>query len=75
MIVAPKSNTLKRRGVAAPTIVQILPALVRGGVERGRCKAKSGRGPAKLVSQPVLGWKGTGASTSGGGLTPPFNCC
>ena len=26
---------LKRRGVNAPTIVQILPALVRGGVERG----------------------------------------
>ena len=35
MTVAPKLNTLKRRGVAAPTIVQILPALVRGGVERG----------------------------------------
>ncbi|MDC3234708.1 glycosyltransferase family 4 protein [Candidatus Puniceispirillum sp.] len=30
-----KSNTLKRRGITAPTIMQILPALVRGGVERG----------------------------------------
>ena len=30
-----KSNTLKRRGSAAPTIMQILPNLVRGGVERG----------------------------------------
>ena len=35
MTLTPKSNILKRRGVAAPTIVQILPALVRGGVERG----------------------------------------
>ena len=35
MTLTPKSNTLKRRGVAAPTIIQILPALVRGGVERG----------------------------------------
>ncbi len=35
MILTPKSNTLKRRGLAAPTIMQILPALVRGGVERG----------------------------------------
>ena len=35
MTLTPKSNTLKRRGVAAPTIMQILPALVRGGVERG----------------------------------------
>ena len=35
MTLTPKSNILKRRGVAAPTIMQILPALVRGGVERG----------------------------------------
>ena len=35
MTLTPKSNPLKRRGVAAPTIMQILPALVRGGVERG----------------------------------------
>ncbi len=35
MTLTPKSNTLSRRGVAAPTIMQILPALVRGGVERG----------------------------------------
>ena len=35
MTLTPKSNTLKRRGVAVPTIIQILPALVRGGVERG----------------------------------------
>ena len=35
MIIAPKSKILKRAGVTAPTIVQILPALVSGGVERG----------------------------------------
>ena len=35
MTLALKSNTLKRRGGTAPTIMQILPALVRGGVERG----------------------------------------
>ncbi len=35
MTLAPKLNMLKRRGVDAPTIVQILPALSRGGVERG----------------------------------------
>ena len=35
MIVAPKSKLLKQRQGDAPTIVQILPAMVRGGVERG----------------------------------------
>ena len=35
MTLAPKSNMLKRRNAAPPTIMQILPALVRGGVERG----------------------------------------
>ena len=35
MIVAPKSKFLKQRQGDAPTIVQILPAMVRGGVERG----------------------------------------
>ena len=35
MTLAPKSNMLKRRDAAAPTIMQILPALVGGGVERG----------------------------------------
>ena len=35
MILAPKSKLLKQRGRATPTIVQILPAMVRGGVERG----------------------------------------
>ena len=35
MTLTPKSNTLKQRGGAATTIMQILPALVRGGVERG----------------------------------------
>ena len=32
MTLTPKSNTLKRRGVAAPTIMQILPALVRASM-------------------------------------------
>jgi hypothetical protein len=35
MIIAPKSKLLKQRQGNAPTIVQILPAMVRGGVERG----------------------------------------
>ena len=35
MILAPKSKLLKQRHGDAPTIVQILPAMVRGGVERG----------------------------------------
>ena len=35
MIVAPKLKLLKQRQGDAPTIVQILPAMVRGGVERG----------------------------------------
>ena len=35
MIVASKSKLLKQRQGDAPTIVQILPAMVRGGVERG----------------------------------------
>ena len=35
MTVAPKSKLLKQRQGDAPTIVQILPAMVRGGVERG----------------------------------------
>jgi len=35
MKVTPKSNLLKQRGGKVPTIVQILPAMVRGGVERG----------------------------------------
>ena len=35
MIVAPKLKLLKQRQGNAPTIVQILPAMVRGGVERG----------------------------------------
>ena len=35
MIIAPKTKLLKQRQGKAPTIVQILPAMVRGGVERG----------------------------------------
>jgi len=35
MTLSPESNLLKQRRRSAPTIVQILPALVRGGVERG----------------------------------------
>ena len=35
MRIASKSEILKRVGAAAPVIVQILPALVSGGVERG----------------------------------------
>ncbi len=35
MTLPPKSNLLKRQGGRVPSIVQILPALVRGGVERG----------------------------------------
>ncbi|MDC0445145.1 glycosyltransferase, partial [Alphaproteobacteria bacterium] len=35
MVVAPKSKLLKQRQGDAPTIVQILPAMIRGGVERG----------------------------------------
>ena len=35
MTITPKPVRLNRRGEPAPVIVQILPALVRGGVERG----------------------------------------
>ena len=35
MTIVSKSKILKRAGVKAPTIAQILPALVSGGVERG----------------------------------------
>ncbi|MDC1382585.1 glycosyltransferase family 4 protein [Candidatus Puniceispirillum sp.] len=35
MTIAPKSKILKLVGATAPAIVQILPALVSGGVERG----------------------------------------
>jgi glycosyltransferase involved in cell wall biosynthesis len=35
MTITPKTVRLNRRGEPAPVIVQILPALVRGGVERG----------------------------------------
>ena len=35
MTITPKPVRLNRRGEPAPVIVQVLPALVRGGVERG----------------------------------------
>ena len=62
MTLTPKSNILKRRGVAAPTIMQILPALVRGGVERGTLETAAAiqkHGGRAMLFQEVVQWCAT----------------
>jgi len=61
MILAPKSKLLKQRQGGVPTIVQILPAMVRGGVERGTVEmadAIQKHGAARLLFRAVGQWCG-----------------